>query len=55
MLQPVKFGVSCIAGVYERKLAPFAGMFVLKFIFVSASSTVSRNFDVCEFDSDESK
>ena len=55
MLQPVKFGVNCTAGVYGRELAPFAAMFVLKFIFVSASSTASRNLDVCELDSDESK
>ena len=30
--------INCTAGVYERKMAPFAAMFVLKFIFVSASS-----------------
>ena len=47
MLQPVKSGVNCTAGaVYERKMAPFAAMFVLKFIFVSASSRALRNFDV---------
>ena len=36
------------------KLAPFAAMLVLKFIIVSAYSTASRNFNVCELDSDES-
>ena len=46
VLQPVKSGVNCTAGVYERKTAPFAAMFVLKFIFVSASSRALRNFDV---------
>ena len=54
MLQPVKFGVNCTAGMYGKKLAKFAAMLALKFIFASASSTVSRNFDVCELDSDES-
>ena len=39
MLQPVKSGVNCTVGVYGTKLAPFVGMFMLKFIFVSASST----------------
>ena len=34
----MKSGVNCTAGVHERKMAPFAVMFVLKFIFVSASS-----------------
>ena len=42
----MKSGVNCTAGVYERKMAPFAVMFVLKFIFVSASSRALRNFDV---------
>ena len=51
----MKSGVNCTAGVYERKMAPFAAMSVLKFIFVSASSQALRNFDVSELDSDESK
>ena len=55
MLQPVKSGVNCTAGVYERKMAPFSAMFVLKFIFVSVSSRALRNFDVGELDTDESK
>ena len=37
----MKSGVNCTARVYGRKLAPFAVMFALKFIFVSASSTAS--------------
>ena len=52
VLKPVKSGVNCTAGVYGRKLAPFAAMFVLKFIFVSAFSTTSRDFDVCELGND---
>ena len=38
VLQPVKSGVNCTAGACEKKMAPFAAMFVLKFTFVSASS-----------------
>ena len=53
MLKPVKVGINCTAGVHGRKLTPFAA-FVLKFIFVSGSSTASKELRVFEPDSGES-